>query len=42
MRRVTAGNRWEEVALEEVWDTEYDFLLHTAHGLLICELSAPG
>ena len=38
MRRVTASNRWEQVALPRVWGSPYDFLLHTAHGLLICEL----
>lgn len=42
LRRVTSANRWQQVPCEEVWDadTDYDFLLHTAHGLLICELAA--
>lgn len=42
MRRVSAANRWEEVALAVVWDSAYDFLLHTAHGLLICEFLQDG
>ncbi len=42
LRRVTPANRWQQVPIEEVWDADadYDFLLHTAHGLLICELAA--
>ena len=41
LRRVARGNRWEEVEVDAVWDAEYDFLLYTAEGLLICELAAP-
>lgn len=38
LRRVSARNDWEQVALEDVWDTPYDRLLYKAHGLVVAEL----
>jgi hypothetical protein len=37
MRRVSPLNRWREVPLEAVWDAEYDPLLYTPGGIVICE-----
>lgn len=38
LRRVSAANEWEQVALEQVWDAGYDRLLYAAHGLVVAEL----
>jgi hypothetical protein len=38
LKRVSARNDWQQVAVDEVWDSGYDRLLYTAHGLLVAEL----
>ena len=38
LRRTGRDNRWEQVPLEDVWGIEYDWLLYTAHALVIAEL----
>jgi hypothetical protein len=38
LRRVSAANDWEQVAVDDVWDAGYDRLLFTAHGLVVAEL----
>jgi hypothetical protein len=38
LRRISAGNDWEQVDLDEVRAVPYDFLLYTAHALVIAEL----
>jgi hypothetical protein len=38
LRRISAANHWEQVALDDVWDATYDRLLYTAHGLVVAEL----
>jgi hypothetical protein len=38
LKRVSARNDWQQVELVEVWDTPYDRLLYTAHGLVVAEL----
>lgn len=42
LRRDDFRNRWREVPVEEVWSASYDWLLYTAHGLLVGEYVAPG
>jgi SAM-dependent methyltransferase len=36
LRREPARNVWREVPPEAVWDAGYDFMLYTAHGLVVC------
>lgn len=38
LKRVSARNDWQQVELAEIWDTPYDRLLYTAHGLVVAEL----
>jgi hypothetical protein len=34
-------NRWEQVPIEEVWGTAYDWLLYTAQAVVVAELVRP-
>jgi SAM-dependent methyltransferase len=38
LRRTGRANRWEQVPVEDVWSIGYDWLLYTAHALVIAEL----
>ena len=38
LRRTGRDNRWEQVPVEDVWSIGYDWLLYTAHALVIAEL----
>ncbi len=38
LRRVSAANDWEQVSVDEVRHAPYDFLVYTAHGLVVAEL----
>jgi hypothetical protein len=40
LKRVSAANDWRQVELDEVWCAPYDWLVFTAHGLLVAELEA--
>ena len=40
LRRDSHRQGWREVELDQVWDAEYDRLLFSATGLLVCELGA--
>jgi hypothetical protein len=42
LRRSDRRNEWREADVAEVWDAEYDLLLYTARGVLVCEYEAPG
>ena len=37
LRRTGRDNRWEQVPVEQVWGTAYDWLLFTAHALVVAE-----
>lgn len=39
--RQETRNRWRQVPVEQVWQSGYDRLLYTAHGLLVAEYFAP-
>ncbi|MCA0145153.1 class I SAM-dependent methyltransferase [Blastococcus sp. LR1] len=39
LRRTGPANRWEQVPLESVWDVDYDWLLYTAHAVVVAELT---
>ena len=41
LRRPSHREGWRQVELADVWNAEYDRLLFTATGLLVCEASAP-
>jgi len=41
LRRDDRRNRWREVPLDEVWTARYDWLLYTAHGVVVAEYAAP-
>jgi hypothetical protein len=41
LRRTGRSNRWEQVPVEEVWGTAYDWLLYTAQALVVAELVRP-
>jgi hypothetical protein len=38
LRRTSRDNRSEQVPVEDVWGIGYDWLLYTAHALVIAEL----
>jgi len=38
LRRLGPSNRWEQAPVEDVWGTSYDWLLYTAHAVVIAEL----
>lgn len=38
LRRTGRRNRWEQVPVEEVWGTRYDWLLYTAQAVVVAEL----
>lgn len=38
LRRTGRDNRWEQVPLDEVWGVAYDWLLYTAHAIVVAEL----
>lgn len=38
LRRLGPSNRWEQVPVEQVWGTPYDWLLYTAHAVVVAEL----
>lgn len=39
LRRTGPANRWEQVPVESVWDVPYDWLLYTAHAVVVAELT---
>jgi SAM-dependent methyltransferase len=41
LRRTGRDNRWEQVSLDEVWGTGYDWLLYTAQAVVIAEYVRP-
>jgi hypothetical protein len=38
LRRTGRDNRWEQVPVADVWGVGYDWLLYTAHALVVAEL----
>ncbi|MGY2067494.1 hypothetical protein [Blastococcus sp. SYSU DS0619] len=40
LRRTGPANRWEQVPVDAVWGTRYDWLLYTAHAVVVAELQA--
>jgi hypothetical protein len=38
LRRTGPANRWEQVPVDEVWGVRYDWLLYTAHAVVVAEL----
>jgi SAM-dependent methyltransferase len=38
LRRTGRDNRWAEVPVEQVWGVQYDWLLYTAHAVVVAEL----
>jgi SAM-dependent methyltransferase len=41
LRRTGRDNRWEQVSLDEVWGTGYDWLLYTAQAIVVAEYVRP-
>ena len=41
LRRTGRDNRWEQVPVDDVWGVAYDWLLYTAHAVVVAELTAP-
>lgn len=41
LRRLGPDNRWRQVPIDEVWSTDYDWLVYTAHAVVIAELVRP-
>lgn len=41
LRRTGRDNRWEQVPVEEVWGTAYDWLLYTAQAIVVAERVRP-
>jgi hypothetical protein len=42
LRRTGRSNRWTQVPVEQIWDTRYDWLLYTAHAVVVAELEHSG
>jgi hypothetical protein len=38
LRRTGRDNRWEQVPLDDVWGVSYDWLLYTAHAIVVADL----
>jgi SAM-dependent methyltransferase len=41
LRRTGPDNRWEQIPLDDVWGITYDWLLYTAHAIVVAELVRP-
>ena len=41
LRRTGPANRWEEIPVEDAWGITYDWLLYTAHAIVVAELVRP-
>jgi SAM-dependent methyltransferase len=41
LRRTGRDNRWEQLPVDEVWGISYDWLLYTAHAVVVAELVRP-
>jgi SAM-dependent methyltransferase len=41
LRRTGRTNRWTQVPAEQVWGVAYDWLLYTAHAVIVAELVRP-
>lgn len=41
LRRDRRRNRWAQVPVDQVWSAAYDWLLYTAHGVVVAEFVAP-
>lgn len=41
LRRTGRDNRWEQVPVDDVWGNSYDWLLYTAHAIVVAELVRP-
>lgn len=41
LRRTGPANRWEEIPVDDVWGITYDWLLYTAHAVVVAELVCP-
>lgn len=41
LRRTGRDNRWEQLPVEDVWGISYDWLLYTAHAVVVAELVRP-
>lgn len=41
LRRLGPSNRWEQAPVDEVWGTRYDWLLYTAHAVVVAEFVRP-
>ena len=38
LRRTGRDNRWEQVPVDDVWGVAYDWLLYTAHAIVVAEM----
>jgi SAM-dependent methyltransferase len=41
LRRTGRDNRWEQIPVEDVWGISYDWLLYTAHAVVVADLVRP-
>jgi hypothetical protein len=41
LRRTGRDNRWEQIPVDDVWGISYDWLLYTAHAVVVAELVRP-
>jgi SAM-dependent methyltransferase len=41
LRRTGRDNRWEQLPVTDVWGISYDWLLYTAHAVVVAELVRP-